>query len=166
MSLLKSSETLLDISKGVEITQTDEGYSLRFGEGVGARNTILNKQLIIQRYAQAASDGTSIKSVPKFTSTQDGLLVSSFVSYIDRPDAGPGDLQKMQIDVEYRTVDGFRLPARLKMTDQSFVKGFDINMDGCKVIRKQSLPEDGIKAQREGMRPGQAGVDAPLSTSL
>jgi hypothetical protein len=51
MSLLKSSETLLDISKGVEITQTDEGYSLRFGEGVGARNTILNKQLIIQSTA-------------------------------------------------------------------------------------------------------------------
>jgi hypothetical protein len=78
MSLLKSSETLLDISKGVEITQTDEGYSLRFGEGVGARNTILNKQLIIQRYAQAASDGTSIKSVPKFTSTQDGFAREQF----------------------------------------------------------------------------------------
>lgn len=159
-------ETLLDISNGVEITQTGEGYSLRFGEGVGARTTILNKQLIIQRYAQAASDGTSIKSLPKFTSTHDGLLVSSFISYIDRPDAGPGDLQKMQIDVEYKTVDGFRLPAQLKMIDQNFVKGFDINMDGCKVIRKQSEPGDGTRAQREEARPELAGADTPLSASL
>jgi hypothetical protein len=159
-------ETIMDISNGVEITQTEEGYSLRFGEGVGARSTFLDKRLVIQRYAQAGSDGTSVKSLPKFNSTKNGLLVSSFVSYIDRPDAGPGDLQKMQVDVEYRTVDGFHLPSRLKLTDQNFVKGFEINFDGCKVIRKQNEPGGGVKAQREEMRPGQAEADTCFSASL
>jgi hypothetical protein len=159
-------ETIVDISNGIEITQTENGYSLRFGEGIGARTTLLDKKLVIQRFAQAASDGTSVKSLPKFTSTHDGLLVSSFISYIDRPDAGPGDLQKMQVDVEYRTVDGFHLPSRLRLTDQEFVGGFQIDMDGCKVIRNQNEPGDGVKAQREEMLPGHVGVDTPLSASL
>jgi hypothetical protein len=153
-------EALLDISNGMEITQTDEGYSLRFGTGAGAKHTILNKQLVIQRFTLAGTDGTSIKSLPKFVSTDDGLLVSSFVSYTDRPDASPGDLQKMQIDVEYRTVDGFQLPARFKIIDKNFVKGFDIHLDGCKVIHGQNEGGGGVKAKREEIHPGHLSAES------
>jgi hypothetical protein len=126
-----------------------------FGEGGGARNTFLDKQLIIHRFAQAGSDGTSIKTLPKFTSTKKGLLVSTIISFIDRPEARPGDLQKMRVDVEYQTIDDFYLPSHLKLTDQEFVEGFNLRMDGCKIMLKQSNPRGGVKAQLdEERRPG------------
>jgi len=163
---LADGDTLLDISDGIEIVRTGEGYSLNFGKGIGSRHAFLDNHLVLKRYTMAGTDGTSIKTLPKFASTHDGLLVSSYVAYIDRPDSAPGDLQEMHVDVEYRTVDTFHLPSRFKLASGKGPIEFDVHLDGCKTIRKQNKPGEGIRAQHEGMRPGLAGVDTPLFAAL
>jgi hypothetical protein len=63
------------------------------------------------------------------------LLVGEFHARIQSPESPASQAQQMQVGVEYQTVDGFPIPARLKM--EVVGKGtFRFDFDGCTVSRQ------------------------------
>jgi hypothetical protein len=57
---------------------------------------------------------------------------NNFVAHILLAGTPPDQVQEMHVAIDYQTVDGFPIPARLIMSVVNSGK-FDLNLDGCTV---------------------------------
>jgi hypothetical protein len=74
--------------------------------------------------------GTSIKFSPGYKPTPQGLLVSGFEAHIMPAGTPPEQAQVMKVGIEYQSVNGLTIPAKLNMA----VVGtglFNFAFDGC-----------------------------------
>jgi len=81
-------------------------------------------------------NGISIQFQPAYRRTEQGLLVKSFQAHV-QPAGVPADhAQEMRVDIEYQTLEGFPIPARLNM-ETTNTGQFNFVLDGCTVSRLQ-----------------------------
>jgi len=120
-------------SEGLQITQNDSGYALHAEQGDTKVTELIDNNLILQHF-DVVLNGTSIKFEPSYKTTAKGLLVNEFQAHILPAGAPPEQVQDMHVSIEYQTLDGFPIPARLNM---SVANSGTLNfvMDGCSVSR-------------------------------
>jgi hypothetical protein len=71
---------------------------------------------------------------PSYKATAEGLLVEHFVAHLRQTADPQAAFQEMRVGIEYQTIDGFPIPARLNME----VVGTGIlnsTLGGCTVSR-------------------------------
>jgi hypothetical protein len=118
-------------SDGLEIAPTDKGGYKIHTESAGTTLTeIFSSSLLLEQF-NVGLNGTTINFSPSYKSTDKGLLVSSFLAHIIPPGAKPEQGQEMHVGLEYQTIDGFPIPAKLNME----VVGtgvFNFSLAGCR----------------------------------
>jgi hypothetical protein len=118
-------------SDGLQITQTENGYTLHAEQsGVGTTEQ-LDKSLVM-RHVEVILNGTTIQFDPAYMPTDKGLLVNKFLAHIQPQGAAPEQAQVMHVSIEYQVLSGFPIPARLYM---DVVNNGTLNfvLDGCSV---------------------------------
>jgi hypothetical protein len=124
-----------DSAEGVEITPADKGgYKLHVDQEGTSLTEVLDSGLVLQQF-NAAANGTAVNFTPLYKSTDKGLLVTSFLAHILPAGVAPDKAQEMRVTIEYQTVDGFPIPARLNLEELN--QGtLNFALDGCTVIRQ------------------------------
>jgi len=126
-------------SRGLEITQADKGYRIVASKGTSTVTEQFNSKLVLEKF-HVVLNGMNVSFVPSYKTTETGLLVSGFTSEIQLPGTKtktkhqPATGQEMKVGIEYQTVDGFPLPAKLSM-EKVHTGTFDFTFDGCSVNR-------------------------------
>jgi hypothetical protein len=100
-------------------TQIDEDFD---------KNMLLTQVLV-------ESPAMRIQAVPAFTSTTDGLVVSSVESQLHEPPSGPETDVSFQI--EYAKVASFRIPSHVVLDIKS-IGMIDLRLDDCAVSMAES----------------------------
>ena len=118
-------------SPGLDITQSARGYKLVAVQGDTSVTERFDPKLVLQEFDVAMS-GAAMSFSPSYKATKEGLLVTSFTAHIRPPESASAKSQEMHVSIEYETVDGFSIPARLSM-DVVNTGTFDFVFDGCKV---------------------------------
>jgi len=118
-------------SQGLDITQSARGYKLVAVQGDTSVTERFDPKLVLQEFDVAMS-GAAMSFSPSYKATKEGLLVTSFTAHIRPPESASAKSQEMHVSIEYETVDGFSIPARLSM-DVVNTGTFDFVFDGCKV---------------------------------
>jgi hypothetical protein len=123
-----------DSSDGVEITPTDKGgYKLRAEQEGTTLTEVLSSGLVLQQF-NVAMNGMTVNFSPSYESTEKGLLVTSFVAHIIPSGAATEQTDEMHVNIEYQTVDGFPIPAKLNLEELNHGI-FNFVLDGCTVTR-------------------------------
>ena len=99
---------------GLEITHGATSHTIHAKQGSTELTEIFNSNLVLEHFNVTLA-GTSIKLTPNFTPTPQGLLVKSFSAEIIPAGATAGQTQKMQVRVEYQTVNSQTIPGQLNM---------------------------------------------------
>jgi len=120
-------------SGGIQITRSDTGYTLHAETSDTKVTEVIDNNLILQHFDVVLS-GTSVKFDPSYKTTAKGLLVNEFQAHILPAGAPPEQAQDMHVAIEYQTLDGFPIPARLNMTVANSGT-LNFVMDGCSVSR-------------------------------
>jgi hypothetical protein len=118
-------------SKGYEVSHSPSSFTLHAKQPVGELTEVFSNDLILQKYDVTFS-GNSVTLVPSYDSTDNGLLVSRFVAHV-RPHDQPADKTlEMNVDIFYRTVEGFPIPSRLNI-EVVGTGAFNFVLEGCRV---------------------------------
>ena len=116
-------------SVGLEITHSATGHTVH-GVQKGAEVTeVFDNGEILQQYHVKMS-GTLISFVPAYQPTGKGLLVNHFLVHIQPAGAPAEQTQEMRLAIEYQTVGGFPIPARLSMEVVN-TGTFNFRLDSC-----------------------------------
>jgi hypothetical protein len=118
-------------SAGIEITNTPTGHTIHAMDGATSLTEVLDEAGVLKQF-RVEVEGAKISFDPSYKPTPNGLLVSSFIAYIQPPGATPEQQQKMNVGVEYQTVNGFLIPRTLSM-DVVGTGTFAFTFDGCTV---------------------------------
>ncbi len=121
-------------SEGLTISRTDTGYTMDSDQSGVIVTEVLDNQLLLHEFNVKMSSAT-IKFSPAYEPTPQGLLVNGFQAHILPVGASPEQAQQMRVAIEYQTLDGFPIPAKLNMSvsnsgEMNFV------LDGCTVNPK------------------------------
>ena len=116
-------------SQGIEITHSETGHTIHADQEGVSLTEILGKDLVIQQFNVVTGDA-KINFSPRYKSTAQGLLASGFNANMQGPSEAADQAQHMQVEVEYQTVSGFPIPARIVMEVAGGEK-FDFALDEC-----------------------------------
>jgi hypothetical protein len=116
-------------SQGIEITHAETVHTIHADQQGVSLTEILGKDLVIQQFNVVTGDA-KINFSPRYKSTDQGLLASGFNANMQGPSDAADHAQHMQVDVEYQTVSGFPIPARIVM-EVAGAEKFDFALDGC-----------------------------------
>jgi hypothetical protein len=124
-----------DSADGLEITPADKGgYKIHLDQDGTAVTEVLSSSLLLEQFNVGMS-GMNVNFIPSYTPTDQGLLVNSFLAHILPSAAAAAPEQEMRVSIEYQTVDGFPIPAKLNM--ETVNTGiFNFVLDGCTVSRQ------------------------------
>jgi hypothetical protein len=75
--------------------------------------------------------GKLIDIAPSFDSADDIFLVNKFVARTGSATLPASDQKEMNVEMEYRTVDGFPIPSRLNM-EVGGTGTFNFKLDSCR----------------------------------
>jgi hypothetical protein len=114
---------------GLEITHSATSHTIYTKQGTTELTEIFNKDLVLEHFNLMLA-GSSIKLTPTFEPTPQGMLVKSFAAEILPAGATPQQTQKMQVRVDYQTVNSQTIPGQLNM-DISGTGNFNFAFDGC-----------------------------------
>ena len=118
-------------SAGLEIAKTEKGHRIH-GDVSGTSFTeLLDDSLILQHF-DVVTGGAIVNFAPSYKPTDKGLLVNAFLAHIQPPGVPPDQAQEMHVEIEYQTLRGFLIPAKINM---DVVKSgtFNFVLDGCTV---------------------------------
>ena len=116
-------------SQGIEITHSETGHTIHADQEGVSLTEVLGKDLVIQQFNVVTGDA-KINFSPHYKSTAQGLLASGFNANMQGPSEAADQAQHMQVEVEYQTVSGFPIPARIVMEVAGGEK-FDFALDEC-----------------------------------
>lgn len=125
-----------DRADGLEITHGATSHTIHAKQGETELTEVFNRDLVLEQFNVVLS-GTSIQFAPAYESTPQGLLVNAFSADILPAGATAGQGQKMRVKVDYQTVDGLTIPARLNM-DVVGTGTFNFTFDGCTTNLKKN----------------------------
>ena len=114
---------------GLEITHAPTSHTIHAKQGTTELTEIFNNSLVLEHFNVTLA-GTSIKLAPTFEPTPQGLLVKSFSTEIVPAGAAPEQTQRMQVRVEYQTVNNQTIPGQLNMEIVG-TGNFNFGFDGC-----------------------------------
>jgi hypothetical protein len=120
-------------AEGLQISKTEDGHRIHADLSGTALTETLDDSLILRRFDVVAG-GMTVHFAPSFKPTDKGLLVNAFHAQIQPSGVQPGQAQEMNVEIEYQTVDGFPIPARISMQVVN-VGDFRFVLDGCTVNR-------------------------------
>jgi len=118
-----------DTTDGLEITHTPTVHTIRAKQGDTELTEVFSNDLVLEQFNVNMS-GTSIKFVPTYQPSPQGLLVSAFDAHIRPAGSSPEQAQVMKVGIEYQPVGALMVPGKLKME----VVGtgvFNFVFDGC-----------------------------------
>lgn len=118
-------------SEGLEIAQTENGHRIHVDESGTSVTELFDNSLILQHF-DVVSGGTTVNFAPSYKPTQKGLLVSAFQAHIQPPGVAPDKATEMHVEIEYQTLDGSPIPAKINM-DVANSGTFNFVFDGCTV---------------------------------
>jgi hypothetical protein len=78
--------------------------------------------------------GSIVNFSPSYKSTEKGLMVNAFHAHIQPPGTAPEQAEEMNVQIEYQTIDGFPIPAKINITVINSGT-FNFVLDGCTVNR-------------------------------
>jgi hypothetical protein len=128
---LVNGSVIPDSSAGIEITKTATGHTIHAMDGETSLTEVLDEAGVMKQFKVEMS-GAKISFEPTYKPTPNGLLVSNFAAVIQPPGATPEQQQKMNVGVEYQTIQGFMIPRTLSM-DVVGTGTFAFTFDGCTV---------------------------------
>jgi len=114
---------------GLEITHGATSHTIHAKQGTTELTEIFNNNLVLEHFNVTLA-GTSIKLAPTFEPTPQGLLVKAFSTEILPAGSSPEQTQKMQVRVEYQTVNSQTIPGELNMEIVG-TGNFNFAFDGC-----------------------------------
>ena len=118
-----------DTTDGLEITHTPTVHTIRAKQGDTELTEVFSNELVLEQFNVNMS-GTSIKFVPTYKPSPQGLLVSAFDAHILPARTAPEQAQVMKVGIEYQPVGALMVPGKLQME----VVGtgvFNFVFDGC-----------------------------------
>jgi hypothetical protein len=124
-----------DSSQGLTITHTGTAHTIHAEQNGTALTEIFSNDLLLQHF-DVDMKGLSVKFQPAYKPTDQGLLVKSFRAHVQPADSAPDQAQDMHVDIEYQTLDGFPIPARLSVEIPNS-RTMNFVFDGCTVSRVQ-----------------------------
>ncbi len=130
-----------DSAQGLTITHTDTRHTIHAEQGDMALTETFSSDLLLENF-DVDMKNVSIKFRPAYQSTGQGLLVKSFQAHVQPAGVGASQAQDMHVEIEYQTLDGFPIPAKLNM-DVANSGNFHFVLDGCTVSRLQQ-PASGL----------------------
>jgi hypothetical protein len=101
-------------SKGIDVVKTASGVSLRAELRDQKLNEVFSPDMTLKEFNVSMS-GVLIRFEPAFDSTPEGLLVKSFDAHIQLPGTPPPPEHRMNVMLDYQTVQGYELPAHLSL---------------------------------------------------
>jgi len=120
-----------DSAEGLEIEKTEKGHTIRATLSGTSLTESLDDSLILQRF-DVVSGGMTAHFAPSFKPTDKGLLVNAFHAHIQAPGVQPDKAQEINVEIEYQSIHGFPIPARINM--QVVNSGtFNFVLDACSV---------------------------------
>jgi hypothetical protein len=122
-------------AEGLNITHTGTLHTIHAEQGSTELTETFSNDLHLQQFDVSMS-GISIKFQPAYQPTEQGLLVKGFQAHVQPAGVPPDQAEEMHVDIEYQTLDGFPIPARLTM-DVTNTGKFNFVLDGCTVSRLQ-----------------------------
>jgi len=133
-TVLVDGSAIPDSAEGLEIAPTASGYKIHFKQGTNEVTETLGSSLLLEHF-DVNLNGSSIKLVPYYQSTEKGLLVTGFQAQLLPQGTPPQKTQEMRVGIEYKTIEGFPIPSELNM--QVVGTGvFNFNFDGCAVSKQ------------------------------
>jgi len=118
-----------DSGEGLEITHTPTVHTIHANQSGTELTEVFTNELVLEQF-NVNMNGTSIKFLPVYAATQQGLLVSAFVAHVLPAGATPAQEQVMKVGIEYQPVDGLTIPAKLNMNVVGTGQ-FNYAFDGC-----------------------------------
>ena len=118
-------------SEGLEITRTETGHRIHAHEGDTSLTELLDNNLVLQHF-DVVTGGMTVNFAPTYKPTSKGLLVDAFQAHIQPPGVPPEKAKEMHVEIEYQTLDGFPIPARINMSVVN-TSTFNFVLDGCTV---------------------------------
>jgi hypothetical protein len=116
-------------AEGLEITHSATSHTIHAKQGTTELTEIFNSNLVLEHFNVTLA-GTSIKLAPTFVPTPQGLLVKTFATEIVPAGTAPEQTQKMQVRVDYQTVNNQTIPGQLNMEIVG-TGNFSFAFDGC-----------------------------------
>lgn len=101
-------------SKGIEVERNDAGYSVRAALRDQKLNEVFSPDLTLKEF-NVSMGGIGIRFMPTFDSTPEGLLVKAFDAHIQLPGTPAPPERRMQVAMDYQTVQGYQLPSHLAL---------------------------------------------------
>jgi len=120
-------------AEGLQITKTVDGHRIHADLSGTSFTELLDDGLILRSFDVVAG-GMTVHFAPSFKPTDKGLLVNAFHAQIQPLGVQTGHAQEMNVEIEYQTVRGFPIPARIGMEVVN-VGNFNFLLDGCSVNR-------------------------------
>ena len=99
-------------SKGIEVRHSVAGVTLHAEMRDQKLDEIFSPDWTLKEF-NVSMGGVSIRFTPTFDSTSEGLLVKTFDAYIQPPATESAQARRMQVALDYQTVNGFQLPSHL-----------------------------------------------------
>jgi hypothetical protein len=118
-------------SEGMEVTKTDSGYKFHAVTKDTTVTEVMDNQLTLTHFDVIMNQAT-VNFEPAYKSTDKGLLVNGFKARILAAGDPPEKAQEMLVEIEYQSIQGFPIPAKLNMSvvDTGI---FNFVFDGCAV---------------------------------
>lgn len=123
-------------SQGLTITHTGTAHTIHAEQDGTALTETFSKDLLLERFDMDMKS-VSLKFQPAYQATDQGLLVKSFQAHVQPAGSAPDQAQDMHVDIEYQTLDGFPIPARLRV-EIAHSGTMNFVFDGCTVSRLQT----------------------------
>jgi hypothetical protein len=133
-----------DSAEGLTITHAGGQHTVHAEQGDVALTEIFSSDLLLQHF-NVDMKTVSIKFQPAYKPTEQGLLVKSFEAHVQPAGSPASDAEDMHVDIEYQTLDGFPIPAKLNM-EVANSGTFKFVFDGCTVSRlEKPAPAAAVK---------------------
>jgi hypothetical protein len=120
---------------GLTITHSGSVNTIHAQDSATALTETFSNDMLLEHF-DVDENGISIKFQPDYKPTGQGLLVKSFQAQVQPAGVPPEQAQKMHVEIEYQTLEGFPIPSRLNMEMTNTGK-FNFTLDGCSVSRLQ-----------------------------
>lgn len=113
----------------VTITPSDSGYTVKSKDSRQPVTEEFDKGLVLKRFTVGGA-GTNVDLTPEFSSTPQGLLLTSFEAKIQDAGAPAGSGEDMQVKLEYQPVSGMQVLSKVTVVMPKIVE-MEFKLDGC-----------------------------------
>ena len=120
-------------STGIEIHHSSSGITLLMRQPDALVLEIFSNELVLKEF-KIVTGGKMTDIAPSYDSADDVFLVSNFVAHTGSATIPAADVRDTDVEIEYRTVDGFPIPSRINVEEVG-TGTFNFKLDDCRVNR-------------------------------